>query len=42
MMTMFPGKLSAGPQGRNRRLGWALALLTILYLSAVIAFIVAY
>lgn len=42
MTWMFASKLFASAQSKNRRLGWALALLTLLYLSAVIAFIVAY
>jgi hypothetical protein len=42
MNTIFANKMPATSRSKNRRLGWALALLTILYLGAVIAFIVAY
>jgi hypothetical protein len=42
MNTIFSSKMPGPCRNKNRRLGWALALLTILYLAAVIAFIVAY
>jgi hypothetical protein len=42
MMSAIPANLSATARRKNRRLGWALAVLAILYVSAVIAFIVAY
>lgn len=33
---------SSGQNAKNRRLGWALAALIVIYIGAIIAFIIAY
>jgi len=33
---------SAGESSKNRRLGWALAALILIYIGAIIAFIIVY
>jgi hypothetical protein len=42
MSTIFFTRLQATARRQNRRLGWMLALLVVIYIAAVIAFIVAY